>query len=370
MPELSRVTNQQILLFEEQEYLRKQLRGHNVRQDTRFEEPQKKKKQPRKKSYVITPLDYQFLQYVKEYHVLTAYHLTKLHYSDGSHKRAQFKLQTLSGNNPNIPCASYLKRRGLPHLTQGMPTMMYALATDGKNALQEQGVTNFKRFRPSEIDELKTPYLEHTLRLNEVLITGRLLPRFAPDITLDAWMHDLDLKKQPAKVAFERRLKDGDRVDEKVLIVPDGWLFFSLKLANTDKVRQRAIILELDRGTETNIEEFKKKIRAYVHYAYPSGAYEQHFGDHDKRVVYATTAGENRMRTIKKWCEEELLAQRLDHEANLFRFVTLPHVIDIDKNTGEQKERDELEVNPVGLLLSSVAYKPYADAPGTLLWKP
>jgi hypothetical protein len=42
-----------------------------------------------------------------------------------------------------------------------------------------------------------------------------------PDITLDAWIHHLDLKKQSAKVEFERRLKDGGRVDEKALIVPD-----------------------------------------------------------------------------------------------------------------------------------------------------
>src|SRR5438045_9665699 len=89
-------------------------------------------KKEQKKPYQTTPLDYQILQYAKDYHVISAYHLTKLHYADGSHKRANFKLQTLSGNNPQVPCPAYLKRRPLPHLTQGMPTMLYALATEGR----------------------------------------------------------------------------------------------------------------------------------------------------------------------------------------------------------------------------------------------
>lgn len=54
----------------------------------------------KEKPYQPTSLDYQIMRYVKEYHFFTAYHLTKLHYADGSKKRASFKLQTLSGNNP------------------------------------------------------------------------------------------------------------------------------------------------------------------------------------------------------------------------------------------------------------------------------
>jgi len=92
-------------------------------------------------------------------------------------------------------------------------------------------------------------------------------------------------------------------------------------------------VVELDRGSETNVAEFKKKIRAYVHYAYPGGTYEAMFGTQTITVAFATTAGEHRLRTMLLWCEQELKEQRLDQEAGLFRFTTLPQE-ELDPQTG------------------------------------
>lgn len=145
-------------------------------------------------------------------------------------------------------------------------------------------------------------------------------------------------------------------------------LDFRLQLANSEKKERRRILLpEIDRGTETNIDEFKKKIRAYVHYAAPDGAFEQRFGRVNKRVVWIVTkGGENRLTTIRKWCEDELMEQDLAHEFNLFRFTRVDHVVDSD--TG--KVREQLAVDPKDLFLSPGAYRPFQEEPDTLLWKP
>jgi hypothetical protein len=51
---------------------------------------------------------------------------------------------------------------------------------------------------------------------------------------------------------------------------------------------------------------FKQKLRAYVQYAVEDGPYYQQFGANTITVAYATTAGENRLRTMLLWCEQEL----------------------------------------------------------------
>lgn len=304
-------------------------------------------KQAKKTVYEPTPLDYHILQYVREYHFLTALQLVKIHYSDGSLTRARVKLLRLYE-------AGYLDRRALPHVGVGQPTYIYALATKGMNYLKDQGFSSFSRYRPNELQHFKYPHLEHVLSVNDVLIAARRLHKVAPDITLEKWQHDLDLKKSPAKVTYVRRLADGDKVDEVTKIIPDGWLYFTLQLANTPKKRLRCVVLELDRGSETDVAEFKRRIRAYVHYAAEGGVYQQTFGVKSIMVAYATTAGEKRLRSMKLWCEQELKEQRLDYEAPLFRFTALA----------------QGEIDPKQLFLSDVWYKPYETQPSTLLWKP
>lgn len=307
----------------------------------------KEKKQKPKKLYAPTPLDTELLKYVREYHFLTAWQLVKIHYSDGSLTRAQTKLK-------NLYDTEYLDRRALPDVRVGQPTWIYALSTKGINYLKELGYSSFSRYRPNELQHMKYPHLEHVLSLNDVLIAARNLPKQAPDISLDEMRHDLDMKKTPAKVEFVRRLPTGDKADESVKLVPDAWLYFSLTLANTEKKRRKGIIIELDRGSETNIAEFKKKIRAYVHFAIENGAYYQMFGTNSITVAYATTAGENRLRTMQLWCEQELQEQRLDYDAALFRFTALP----------------QGTIDPCRLFLADVWYVPFEKKPVTLLWKP
>jgi hypothetical protein len=114
-------------------------------------------------------------------------------------------------------------------------------------------------------------------------------------------------------------------------------LDFRLKLANADKERRRILLAEVDRGTETNIEVFKQKIRAYVHYALPGGVFEE---------------------------------QELDHEYNLFRFTLVEQVRTVEKDTGKEKISEELAIDPYTFFLTEVAFKPYHKEQDALLWKP
>lgn len=307
----------------------------------------KAQKRTKRVSFEPTPLDCTILQYVKEYHFLTAWQLVKLHYSDGSLTRARVKLLRLYEQG-------YLDRRALPHVSAGQPTYIYALATKGINSLKAQGYSSFSRYRPNELQHFKYPHLEHVLSLNDVLIAARRLTKDAPDITLEEMRHDLALKKTPAKVTYVRRLPNGEKADEQMSLVPDAWLSFSLRLANTTKKREKNVVLELDRGSETNVSEFKKKFRAYVHYAAEGGAYSQMFGTNNVTIAYATTAGEKRQETMRLWCEQELREQGVEYAASLFRFTALP----------------QGTLNARAIFLAEGWYKPYESKPVPLLWKP
>jgi hypothetical protein len=301
----------------------------------------------------ITPLQHDILALVREYHFLTVWQLVKLRYSDGSLTRARVLLLRLYD-------AGYLDRRALPHVSSGQPTYIYALATKGMNYLKDQGFSSFSRYRPNELQQFKYPHLEHVLHLNDFLIAARNLTKVAPDITLAEMRHDLDLKRTPATVEYVRRLPDGEKVDEKVRLVPDGWLDFRLQLAHSPKKRRKCVVVELDRGSETNIAEFKKKIRAYVYYAFPGGAYETMFGTQAITVAFATTAGEHRLKNMLLWCEQELKEQQLEQEAPLFRFTALP----------TDELLPEKGLDPKRLFLSAVWSVPFRDDLVCLLWKP
>jgi hypothetical protein len=334
------------------------------------------KKRKTKPSYQLRELDIEILNHVREYYLLTAWQLVALRYSPGSMTFAQTRLQILSGNKDDTPSEGYLRRRGLWPLTFGNTVQLYYLGTPAINELLKLGYTITTRHRRiDKIQEMSYPPLIHTLNVNDVLIAGRNLSKAAPDIRLDAFLHDFDLQMTPAVVEFERKLSErsgGGVQQERVKIVPDGMLDFRLRLHQADaKERRRIILSEIDRGTETNIEEFKKKIRAYVHYALPGGAFEEMFGRTNKRVVWIVTkGGENRLWTLRKWCEEELAEQELDHEYNLFRFTLLEQVKTVEKQTGREKLSEELAVDPFTFFLTPVAYLPYHREPDTLLWKP
>ena len=327
---------------------------------------------PLKKRVALHEHEIEILKYVREYYLLTPWQLISLRYSPASLTHVQTLLQTLSGNYEKDPVAAYLRRRGLYPQTFGNTVQLYFLGTPGMKELAKLGYSITTRHkRIDKIEELSYPPLIHTLNVNDVLIAGRKLPKAAPDIHLESWLHDYDLQTTPAYVDLERRNADGSITQQTVKLVPDGMLDFRLRLANSDKERRRVLLLEVDRGSETNIEEFKRKIHAYIPFAMPDGAFTDLFGSANKRVVWIVTKrGKDRMETIKKWCEDELIKQGLEHEFNLFRFTTLDQVQRTDTKTGQVKVSEELAIDPATFFLTPVMEKPFHKEPDTLLWKP
>ena len=325
-----------------------------------------------KKRVALKELEIAILNYVREYYLLTPWQVINLRYSPASLTYVQTLLQTLSGNNPKEPVEAYLRRRDLYKQAFGNTVQLYYLGTPAMKRLAELGYSITRRHkRLDKIEALSYPPLIHTLNVNDVLIAGRNLPKAAPDIRLADWKHDYDLQTTPALVEFERRASDGSLRSEKIKLVPDGMLDFRLKLADSEKQWRRVILIEVDRGTETNIETFKQKIHAYIPFAMPDGAFTDLFGKANKRIVWiVTNGGETRMRTIKKWCEDELIKQGLEHEFNLFRFTTLGQVQRPDPKTGQVKVVEELAIDPFTFFLTPVVYKPFDKEPDTLLWKP
>jgi len=284
----------------------------------------------------LTGVDYDILTLVQTFHYLTAEQIVRLRYSKNSLPTAQMRLKALYE-------ANYLERRKLPHVGTGNTEYLYYLST---KAVQEAGRDVFSRVRKSDIDHMQFPHLHHLLSLNDFPIAATLLPRFVPAITLVEMRHDLDLKKTP--VVAEMRV--GASV-EHVSVVPDGWLDFVMTSPDIPKPRRRCLVVELDRGT-ISIAPFKQKIRALYHYAI-SEKYEELYGTDLCMVTFATTSGENRLRQMITWCEQELERQNLVHEANLFRFAALP--------AGEY--------NPQEIYLSEMWYKPFEEEPVSLLWQ-
>ena len=114
--------------------------------------------------------------------------MVNLRYSPGSLTRAQTKLQILSGKKEDKPVRAYLRRRGLHLLEFGNSTYLYFLGTEGINYHKQRGALITTRHR--RIDktlDLSPPPLLHCLNVNDVLIAGRNLPKYAPDIRLASW---------------------------------------------------------------------------------------------------------------------------------------------------------------------------------------
>jgi hypothetical protein len=326
-----------------------------------------------KPSYEPTPLDEEILEYVRQYYFLAVWHLMKLlWYAPGSLTRAQTKLQTLAGENEKKPAPAYLRRRGLYLFEFGNSTNFYFLGTEGMKYHTKRGnllITRHRRIdHASDLDKY---HLLHCLQVNDVLIAGRNLPEYAPDISLAVWQHDYELQRTPFRVEVDRYRKDRKLIHKSEKIEPDGLLDFRLRLARAKKERRRLLFPEIDRGTETFIDVFKRKICAYVHFFTPGGPFEEQFGKAEKRVVWIVTEGGiDRIITLRQWCEDELEEQKLEYGFDYFRFVLVDKVVKVNHKTGRAKETEELDIHPVDFFLRKGGYKPFSDEQDTLLWRP
>ncbi len=268
------------------------------------------------------------LRALYRYHYLTSAQLTRLLYSAGSGSKVRARMKKLTD-------ADYCLSLFLPRPTRGGSTpAIYTLTAKGYAYLAAQGVEVTRRYRPSERGELTYLFLSHTLAVSDVLIGAELLPRHQQTMVLRRMVHELDLKRQPAKVTL------GDGL--QVAVIPDGWLDFAV-----DRQVRACLTLELDRGSE-HVSRFRRKIAALL--AYAQGPYTAQFGAESLTIATVAAPGEQRREELKRWTEAELTAQRLEGEADLFRFTSLAP-----------------DSDPATLFLAPHLYRPFETDPVPLI---
>jgi len=257
----------------------------------------------------LTAVDEKLLLAVHRFHYLTLSQLIRyLGYSERSKGSANW----LGGFLKALVEGNYLVAQNLPRVSSyGRNPLIYSLSTKGVNHIQALGYGVLTKLTPAE-QERSFLFLEHTLRLNDVLIAAYLLEKQMPGITLAEVRHERVLKHHPTRV----------QVDGKsVAVIPDAWLDFRLAPPFSRGSEQVAICLELDRATE-DVWKVRTKIRNYV--AFAGGSYQAAFGTSALTIAFvATSGGDRRVQQIKTWTREELSKLNALSFADLFLFTAL-----------------------------------------------
>lgn len=259
-----------------------------------------KKVQP----FIITEVYFKLLVGIARYHLVTAAQLCRLYYSRGTITTVKTRLKRLVDEG-------YILALNMP-TSRGNAAHVYMLARRGIYALIDMGYDNAS-FRPSTEREKEKNYLYlyHCLETNDFLIAAAKLGETPPLCSLIEMRHDRELKRTPFVVSVDAQGKD-----EKITIIPDGFLVFGSPNGDLH------VWLELDRGT-VEAKNFRKKVRAIVTFVH-GGEYEKAFGTNDLTIAIATTAGEIRAGHLLKWIELELTSLGKAGYAGIFFVACVP----------------------------------------------
>lgn len=216
----------------------------------------------------------------------TAEQLCRLHYKPGTLTTVKARLKDLADNG-------YIQADAIPTKFFRSP-YYYALGQKGIRYLEETGCDTSAAFRSSREINKHALFVEHTLELNDVLITAALLQRTDPRYRLESFIHERVLKRTPYDVSWQH---------EKLRLIPDAFLDFRQQLPD-GRQRRMPILLEHDRGTEEQ-QYFRRRVRAYI-FLLSSGAYKELFSVQAITVAFTTFAGSQRLRQMGEWTRAEL----------------------------------------------------------------
>lgn len=252
----------------------------------------------------VTPAKRTILVVLARYHYLTARQCTRLLYAATSLTRVQMLLKELADDGY---CQRLFLPRPSPH---GRVPAVYTLGRAGRVHLATLGIDVPARLRPSEETKHAYLFLDHTLAVNDALISMALLARRVPAITIRQMRHERDLRRTPIAVVTP----DGKRAS----VIPDGWL--DLRVAMPDGLYRSCIALEVDRGT-TEQRAFRRKVARWV--AATGGPYQSVFGTDLLTVAIVATPGEGRAEQLLRWIAAELTALHRADAADLFRVTSV-----------------------------------------------
>jgi hypothetical protein len=225
---------------------------------------------------------------------------------------------------------------GLPSQRGGRVPYVFTLRSKGVATLKEQGVDINRRARPSE-QKMKTFFpIQHTLSVNEPLISLLLLERKYTFLTINQLLHEMDLKHKPVPIV--------DATGKSSAVYFDAWTDLSLH-----NLGSLPLAWESDRDTEEQ-RPWREKVRDRV-IAFTSGAYSQTFQRRTLTILVLTTGGEKRRSELIRWTEAELESLGQTDKRELFLFSCAKAA----------------EVSPEELFFAPVWYQPFAIAPIQLI---
>jgi hypothetical protein len=175
---------------------------------------------------------------------LTAEQVTRLCFSAGSLTYVKAQLKALVDQG----FAMAIGGRGT-----GLP-LIYALRDKGRSLASTLSGQQPRRFRPAEAREKQANlyFMQHTLAVNDVLISARLLSQTRPDILLTR------LYREP-----ELRRKIYVNVPERICIEPDGGCQFLVAVMGQERPWEDFFFIGVYRTLPPVAERFKQKIQGY-----------------------------------------------------------------------------------------------------------
>jgi len=173
---------------------------------------------------------------------------------------------------------------------QGMGQAVYLLGKRGADLVLRKSPKHIRvsGWRKAS-HAVRSPFLDHTLLVNDVRIAFALAARHA-GYDVEKWAREDELKATREYVYTST----ASGVRRKMAIIPDA--YFALNLGD----RRAHFLLEVDRATETN-SRWSQRVQAYLAYV-ASGQYARRFGTTSLRILVVTTSPE-RLGSLKRATE-------------------------------------------------------------------
>jgi hypothetical protein len=259
-----------------------------------------------------------------------------LGYSKNSKERVQKLVKQLTDNEYLLADCVPTKKAKSPYY--------YFLARKGRQYCEALGLDIHQYFRPSSEKDLSSPFLNHTLSLNDVVISAIRLQHHTPEYILSDFVHERVVKQTPYKASV--LLPDG--IEQTITVIPDAVFDFRHQ-RDKGKERKSVVLYEHDMGT-TEQKHFRRKIRAYLGFL-KSGVYKDLLGVKHLVIAFGTPMGDNRKAQMCDWTRKELAStSEPKWLANVFFFAALP-----------------TELHPLEVWLNPLWYLPFDDMTGRSL---
>jgi len=201
-------------------------------------------------------------------------------------------------------------------------------------SLSDKGVEKLKKELSISPGTRKGTFSEHTLLVNDALISLILASKQEPSIRLVDLKHERAFKQQNIPVGDSRFLE------------PDGFLHFQLSPPFGGENESVGVCLEIDLGSESKLQ-WKEKVDKYL--AFTSGVYQERFGLKSLTIAVCRPGGN--IRQLKDWTEEVVKLKK--EYAELFIFT----------------DSNPVDCDPVEWVTSPLWQQPFDSNPHALIEK-